>query len=59
MRHATRGRKGADVDEQLWAMLLQELEEFVERPCGVPDGEDYGVRCDGSTAGTRTRLVRV
>jgi len=59
MGHAPGRGHGAHVDEQLDVVLLEEGDELVERPGRVPDRQDYGVRCDGSTAGTSTRRICV
>jgi len=40
-------------------MVGQQLGELVERPGRMADREDYGVRCEGSTAGMSTCLVIV
>src|SRR5207249_11727803 len=59
MRQPPRSRHRTDVDEQADAMVGQQLGELVERPGRMADREDYGVRCEGSTAGMSTCLVIV
>src|SRR5947209_9343022 len=59
MRHPPRGGHRTHVDEQSDAMVGQQLGELVERPGRMADREDYGVRCEGSTAGMSMCLVIV
>ena len=55
--HASRGGQGPDIDEQLDPMMMQEFHKLFERSGRMPDRQNYGVRWEGSIAGTRMRFT--
>ena len=42
MRHAARGGDRTDVDQELDPVLVQQLDQLVQRAGGVPDGQEPG-----------------
>src|SRR5213594_4696583 len=60
VRHAPRRGHAADVDQQLDAVVSQQLDQLREAAGRVPDGQDgYGLRWEGSIAATRIRFVYI
>jgi len=59
MRHPLLRRHCPHINQQADRIVAKQLDKLVERSGRVPDRQDYGLRCDGSTAGTSTRLVSV
>ena len=57
--HSARGWNGPHVHQRLNTMVAEQRDELAEGSGGMPDGQDYGVRCEGSTAGTRMCLTYV
>jgi len=57
VRHAPRPGRRAHVHQTLDAVEPEKLDQLVERPRGVPYGQDD--LSDGSTRGTSTRLTYV
>lgn len=51
MRIVARAGNGADVDEALDVMRLEEGEEFADGVIGVADGEDEGLRGEARATG--------